>query len=101
MANQIETIVNVQRDNRNRITTLFRGILVFPVFFYIVTLSQTFHWGVASGMVTFPIVLTLLFRGVYPSYLLSHSLTNPAHLHFTGWGGLTVTDYEKYLSRFN
>ena len=71
MANQIETIVNVQRDNRNRVTTLFRGILVFPVLFYIVTLSQTFHWGAASGMVTFPIVLTLLFRGVYPSYLLS------------------------------
>ena len=71
MANQIETIVNVQRDNRNRVTTFFRGILVFPVFIYLCTLMQTFHWGVSSTVITIPVILALVVRGKYPSYILT------------------------------
>ena len=71
MANQVETIVNVQRDNRNRATVFFRGILVFPVLVYAGSMSQMMHWGATSGLITLPIVLTLVFRGVYPSYILS------------------------------
>ena len=71
MANQVKTIINVQRDNRNRVTTFFRGILVFPVFIYLCTLMQTFHWGVSSTVITIPVILALVFRGKYPSYILT------------------------------
>lgn len=71
MANQVKTIIHVQRGNRNRVTTLFRGILVFPVFIYICSLTQTMHWGITSAVITLPVVLALVFRGVYPSYILT------------------------------
>ena len=71
MANQVETIINVQKDNRNRKTVFFRGILVTPVFIYICSFSQLMHWGASSALLTLPVVLTLVFRGVYPSYALT------------------------------
>ena len=71
MANQVETIINVQKENRNRKTVFFRGILVTPVFIYICSFSQLMHWGASSALLTLPVVLTLVFRGVYPSYALT------------------------------
>lgn len=71
MANQIETIIKVQSDSRNRKTVFFRGILVFPVFIYICSFTQAMHWGVSGAILTVPVILTLVFRGVYPSYVLS------------------------------
>ena len=71
MANQVETFIKIETENRNRKTVLFRGILVVPVAIYAMSLSELFHWGFASGLITLPIVLTLLFRGVYPSYVLT------------------------------
>ena len=71
MPNQVETIISIQKDNRNRKTVLFRGILVFPVFIYLCSFSQMLHWGASSALLTLPVVLTLVFRGVYPSYALS------------------------------
>ena len=71
MANQVETLINVQRDNRNRKTVFWRGILVFPILIYSASMLQMLHWGATSGLITLPVVLTLVFRGVYPSYILS------------------------------
>ena len=70
-ANQVKTILNVQRDNRDRVTVLFRGILIAPVLVYLSTLMQMWHWGISSAVITIPVILTLVFRGKYPSYVLT------------------------------
>lgn len=71
MENQVKTEIKVDLDGRNRRTVFFRGILVVPVFIYLSTLTQTLHWGVSSSVITLPVILTLVFRGKYPSYLLN------------------------------
>jgi len=74
MSNQIETSFQVQLDNRDRATVFARAILAFPVFIFLSSFSvesivsdnpiQTY------GLLVLPVVLALLFRGVYPSYVL-------------------------------
>jgi Domain of unknown function (DUF4389) len=71
MAKQVKTKIKVQRDKRNRVTVFFRGILIFPVFVYVCTLTQAFHWGISSSVITIPVILALVFRGKYPSYILA------------------------------
>jgi hypothetical protein len=71
MANQVKTIINVQHENRDRVTVLFRGILVFPVIIYLCSLMQMWHWGISNAVITLPVILTLVFRGKYPSYVLT------------------------------
>jgi hypothetical protein len=75
MSNQIETSFQVQLDNRDRATAFARLILVFPVFLFLSSFSiETFfneNMLQTYGLVILPVVLALLFRGVYPSYVLS------------------------------
>jgi len=75
MSNQIETSFQVQLDNRNRAKAFARLILAFPVFIFVSTFSiETFfsdNMLETYGLVVLPVVLALLFRGVYPSYALS------------------------------
>jgi len=75
MSNQIETSVQVQLDNRDRTTAFARVILAFPVFIFVSSFSiETFfsdNMLQTYGLVVLPVVLALLFRGVYPSYALS------------------------------
>jgi hypothetical protein len=75
MSNQIETSFQVQLDNRDRATAFPRLILVFPVFIFLSSFSiETFfneNMLQTYGLVILPVVLALLFRGVYPSYALS------------------------------
>ncbi len=75
MCNQIETSFQVQLDNRDRATAFARLILVFPVFLFLSSFSiETFfneNMLQTYGLVILPVVLALLFRGVYPSYVLS------------------------------
>ena len=75
MSNQIETTYNVQLENRNRQTVFFRVILVFPIFIFMASLSAMANnqdWRNSTyGILVIPVMLTLLFRGVYPSWLLS------------------------------
>ena len=71
MSNQVETIIQVQLTNRDKKTVFFRGFLAFPVIAFIASFSQGTDAAWASGLIVLPLVLTLLFRGVYPSYLLS------------------------------
>lgn len=76
MSNQVETIINVQLENRDKKTVFWRGILVFPVAVFLATFTQGMHLGWSTGLIVLPTVLALLVRGIYPSYVLSfnHSL---------------------------
>jgi hypothetical protein len=76
MSNQVETIISVQLENRNKKTVFWRGFIVFPVMIFLTSFTQGMHWGWSTGLVVVPTVLALVVRGVYPSYILSfnHSL---------------------------
>lgn len=71
MDNQVRTYIQLQVKNRDRITVLFRVILIIPI----AILAESFSSQASSdsyiaGLFFLPVVLTLLFRGVYPSYVL-------------------------------
>ena len=72
MSQQITTYIQLQVKNRDRITVLFRTILIIPIVIFAGSLigsssSNSYY----AGVVFLPVVLTLLFRGVYPSYVLA------------------------------
>jgi hypothetical protein len=71
MSNQVETIINVQLHNRDKKTVFWRGILIFPISIFLASFTQGMHWGWTTGLVVVPTVLALVFRGVYPSYILN------------------------------
>ncbi|CAB4816761.1 unannotated protein [freshwater metagenome] len=74
MSNQIETSFQVQLNNRDRATAFARIILAFPVFIFVSAFSIETFFNSNSvqsyGLVVLPVILALLFRGVYPSYVL-------------------------------
>ena len=71
-SNQVETSIEIQLTNRDRKTVFFRGILVFPAVVFIASFTQSMDAGASFGGLLFlPALLTLLVRGVYPSYVLS------------------------------
>ena len=71
MSIQVETNIEVSLTNRNRQTVFFRWILVAPVVVFVALFAQMSHWGFTTVVVCAPVTLTLLFRGVYPSYALT------------------------------
>ena len=78
MSNQVETHIEVQLKNRNRATVFWRGLLVAPVIIFIISFqSMTAHAGWSAPAIVLPAFLTLVFRQVYPSYLLTfnHAVT--------------------------
>jgi hypothetical protein len=76
MSNQVETIIQVQLTNRDKKTVFWRGILAVPVVVFLASFTQGNDAAWTSGLIVLPLVLALLIRGVYPSYLLSfnHSM---------------------------
>ena len=73
MSNQIETEIDVTLTDRNRITALFRIILVVPVAIFVASFTSDFSaagWSTA-GLLVLPPLLALVVRGIYPSYALS------------------------------
>jgi hypothetical protein len=71
-SNQVETSIEIQLTNRDRKTVFFRGLLVFPAVVFIASFTQSMHVGVSfGGLIFIPVLLALLVRGVYPSYVLS------------------------------
>lgn len=73
MTNQILTEIHVDLDNRDKNTALFRIFLVVPVLIFLSSFSSFTDdaIGYLGGFFVLPVVLTLLFRNVYPSYVLA------------------------------
>ena len=78
MSNQVETHVDVQLTNRNRATVFWRGILVVPVAIFAASFEHIAraNWD-STPILVAPAFLALLFRAVYPSYVLTfnHAVT--------------------------
>ncbi len=73
MSNQIQTEIHVDLDNRDKNTALFRIFLVVPAAIFISSFSKfsSDFMGVIGGFLVLPVVLSLLVRNVYPSYVLA------------------------------
>ncbi|MEO5975470.1 MAG: DUF4389 domain-containing protein [Ilumatobacteraceae bacterium] len=71
--NQVESRINVQIDGRNRLTVLFRIVLVIPALIFVAAFDQTSSGTMigVSGLLVFPAVAAIVVRGKYPSYVLS------------------------------
>ncbi len=85
MSKQIITHVVVDIDNRDKGSVLWRLILAFPFMIFVASFST---WANDSGeflqytggVLIAPAALALIFRGVYPSYVLTF---NKAYLSLT------------------
>ena len=73
MSNQIITEIHVELDNRDKSTALFRLFLAVPVLIFLSSFSEFADDlpGVIGGLLVLPVVLSMLFRNVYPSYVLA------------------------------
>lgn len=78
MSNQIETQIDVTLTDRNRVTALFRLVLVVPIAIFVASFAPSLADSESSdlnalftGFLALPVVLALVFRQVYPSYLLA------------------------------
>ena len=76
MSNQIETQVDVTLTERNRITALFRGVLLLPalVFFFAFTPGGELYgilWLALGAGFVLPVAMALVVRQKYPSYVLA------------------------------
>ena len=71
MANQVERIINVQLENRDKKTVFWRGILAVPVVVFVIAFTPMAEEAWATGLIILPVVLALVVRGIYPSYVLS------------------------------
>ena len=77
MSNQIETQIDVSLTERNRLTAFFRIILVVPMAIFLASfvpnaVSEDSDWALmATGFFVLPVLLAIVFRQIYPSYLLS------------------------------
>ena len=94
MSNQIETIIEYQLENRDKKTVFWRGILLFPVLIFVSAFTEMAHWGWTSGFLVVPVLLALVFRGVYPSYVLdfNHALIE-LQTRLTAYALLLTDDY--------
>ncbi|HUW86763.1 MAG TPA: DUF4389 domain-containing protein [Candidatus Paceibacterota bacterium] len=73
MNQQIRTTIDLQLENRNRVSTFFRLILVIPVAIYANAFGDYYNTDnyLSAGIFVLPVILTLLFVGTYPSYVFS------------------------------
>ena len=75
MSTQIETFITVQLENRDRKSVALRIFLVVPMAIFLSAFTAWSGSAEAStflvGMLFIPVVLALVFRGIYPSYALA------------------------------
>lgn len=75
MSNQIETVITIQLENRDRKSVALRIFLVVPMAIFISAFTawsgSTEASTFLSGLLFIPVVLALVFRGIYPSYVLT------------------------------
>jgi len=75
MSNQIETRIDVSLTERNRLTALFRIILIVPMAIYVASFApqqlDTTNTAWVAGFFILPVALSIVFRQAYPSYVLA------------------------------
>jgi len=75
MSKQIETEITVQLENRDRTSVALRIFLVVPIAIFVSAFTAWSGSSEAStflsGLLFLPVVLALVFRGIYPSYVLA------------------------------
>jgi len=73
MRNQIITEISVDLDNRDKNTAFFRLFLAVPMLIFLSSFSAFADdlMGWIGGFLVLPVLLSLLFRNVYPSYVLA------------------------------
>ena len=77
MSQQITTRIDLKLKERNRTTALFRIILVIPIAIFAGSFSNSSNWSTNgdyagyAGIFVLPVILALLVRGIYPSYILA------------------------------
>ena len=78
MSNQIETQIDVTLTERNRVTALFRIILVVPMAIFLAAFTPSVADlesgdlnSLYAGFFALPVGLAIIFRQVYPSFLLA------------------------------
>ncbi len=77
MSQQIETQIDVTLSERNRVSALFRIILVVPMAIFVASFSPSDYSStdnpnfLAVGFLALPVALAIIFRQIYPSYLLA------------------------------
>ena len=78
MSNHIETQIDVTLTERNRVTALFRIILVVPMAIFLAAFTPSAADlengdlnSLYAGFFALPVGLAIIFRQVYPSFLLA------------------------------
>jgi hypothetical protein len=77
MSNQIETQIDVALTERNRLTALFRLVLVVPMAIFIASFAPSADLSSSDasyfmvGLISLPVALAIVFRQIYPSYVLT------------------------------
>ncbi|MBI3428487.1 MAG: hypothetical protein HY050_00205 [Actinobacteria bacterium] len=73
MEKQIRTTIHLQLENRDRVSTIFRIFFLIPIVIYAGSFRDNANSNsyFSVGIFVVPVVLTLLFLGKYPSYVLS------------------------------
>jgi hypothetical protein len=91
MANQVETIIEITTENRDRASVFVRWLLVLPVVILISLFAQTENLGESTLIIAVPVALTILIRQVYPSWVLTF---NHAILEFS----MRIAAYALFLT---
>jgi len=78
MSNQIEAQIDVTMTERNRVSAFFGLILIAPIYLFAASFTPSVASiqsgdlsGLFAGFFVLPVALAILFRQVYPSYLLA------------------------------
>lgn len=70
MSKQVQTKLVVNTRKRNRATTFFRPILIIPILIFVGTFSSSNSGAMSiSFTLAVPVLLALVFRNIYPSYI--------------------------------
>ena len=72
MSNQIQTMIQVELEDRNRLTVFFRQLLALPALIYVASYFSSAFW-MYFPLPFIPVLFALVFRGVYPTYALTFS----------------------------
>lgn len=76
MSRQIETQIDVSLTERDRVSAFFRIILTIPMAIFVGSFTATEMTSsdmgyFAVGFLILPVVLAIVFRQIYPTYLLA------------------------------